>query len=88
MTDASAVPAPQGPLADLVVIEMAPTMQVAARARPIETAAAHLWLLQREVARASMRDVGLPVVQHGEGRPLAATLEEVSAWPRRARSLG
>ncbi|MET0420476.1 MAG: DUF58 domain-containing protein [Acidimicrobiia bacterium] len=73
---------------DLVVIEMAPTMQVAAHARPIETAAAHLWRLQREVARASMRDVGIPVVQHREGQPLAETLEEVRAWPRRARSLG
>lgn len=72
---------------DLVVVEMSPDTAVDIHARATAAAATHLWALEREVLRASMREVGIPVVQHDGRRPLAAALEEVRAWPRHARSL-
>jgi uncharacterized protein (DUF58 family) len=72
---------------DLVVLEMSPASHAAPAPGPAGEAAFRLWVLERDVRRAAMREMGIPVVRCDAERPLASVLEEVRAWPRHARFL-
>jgi uncharacterized protein (DUF58 family) len=70
---------------DVIVIEVASaegSEQPVAAERPL---AERLWTLSREALRHRFAEVGIPVVTWREGEPLAAPLEEVSAFRHLAR---
>jgi uncharacterized protein (DUF58 family) len=72
---------------DLVVLEVAPDPTLTPPDDPAGATAFRLWLLEREAQRAAMREVGIPVVVHDGGRPLASTVQEVRSWPRHSRAV-
>jgi len=65
--------------------EISPDDSVRPRADQLDRLGDRIWWLQRELRRAQFRRLGVPVVEWPEGRPLAAVLEEASAFRRRAR---
>jgi len=70
---------------DLVVIEVSPLEAAApAPGDPLELAY-RLWRLSREAMRWQFEQIGVPVVSWRESAPLAAPLEEVSAFRHFAR---
>jgi uncharacterized protein (DUF58 family) len=64
---------------DLVVFEVDP--ELPGDADPL---AVRLWRQRRAAVRSRLRRRGVPVVELGEGRPLAVAMQEVVAFRRRA----
>jgi len=70
---------------DLVVVEVSP-VELVEQAAPSSAPLAHrLWRLSREALRWRYEQVGVPVVTWREDLPLAAPLEEVTAFRHLAR---
>jgi len=70
---------------DLAVVEVSPLPFVdpgRGRARDV---AYRLWKLQRDAVRAEYAAAGVPVAEWRDGEPLAAPIEEVTAFRRHAR---
>ena len=53
--------------------------------RELDRLAHRLWLMKRRALRAQFERVGVPVVEWRAGTPLAASVEEVTAFRRHAR---
>jgi uncharacterized protein (DUF58 family) len=70
---------------DLVVIEISPFPLLPEPEGEVGALADRLLQLRREAARGRFERAGIPVVVWGEESSLAAALEEVSAYRRRAR---
>jgi uncharacterized protein (DUF58 family) len=70
---------------DLDVIELSPLAFIDPGESEAERLAYRLWRLQREVLRAQFHAAGVPVAEWREGEPLAAAIEEVTAFRRHAR---
>ncbi len=70
---------------DLAVIEVSPVPFVEPGRSELERLAHRLWRMKRRALRASYERVDVPVVEWREGAPLAAAVEEVTAWRRHAR---
>jgi uncharacterized protein (DUF58 family) len=70
---------------DLVVIEVSPVPFVEPGPTELDRLAHRLWLMKRRALRASYERVGVPVVEWRDGTPLAAPVEEVTAFRRQAR---
>jgi uncharacterized protein (DUF58 family) len=70
---------------DLVVVEVSPVELVEQDAGSSALLARRLWSLSREALRWRYEQVGVPVVTWREDMPLAAPLEEVSAFRHLAR---
>jgi uncharacterized protein (DUF58 family) len=73
---------------DLVVIEISPLSVVPAARTELGAVAHRLWRLRREAVRARLEGAGIPVAVWDDESSLAAALEEVSAYRRRARAVG
>jgi uncharacterized protein (DUF58 family) len=70
---------------DLAVIEVSPVPFVEAGKDELDRLAHRLWLMKRRALRAQYERVGVPVVEWQAGTPLAARVEEVTAFRRHAR---
>jgi uncharacterized protein (DUF58 family) len=70
---------------DLVVVEISPIPFVRRRRGDVADVAHRLWLLRRDAIRGRYERAGIPVAIWNDGAPLAAALEEVGAYRRRAR---
>ena len=70
---------------DRAVLEVSPVPFVAPGPTEIDALAHRLWLMKRRRLRAQYERVGVPVVEWREGTPLAAPVEEVTAWRRLGR---
>jgi uncharacterized protein (DUF58 family) len=70
---------------DVVVVEIPPDRFATAGDGPLDDLAHRLWLLSRDEIRGRFAAAGVPVARHGEGSPLAATIEGVRAFRRHAR---
>jgi uncharacterized protein (DUF58 family) len=70
---------------DLVVIEISPLSLLPAPRGEAGELADRLWQLRREAMRGRFERAGIPVAVWGDESSLAAALEEVSAYRRRAR---
>jgi uncharacterized protein (DUF58 family) len=73
---------------DLVVIELSPVALVPESRSELGAIAAKLWLLRRDATRGRLERAGIPVAVWGDDSSLAAALEEVSSYRRRARAVG
>jgi uncharacterized protein (DUF58 family) len=71
---------------DLVVIEISPLSLLPAPRGEAGELADRLWQLRREAMRGRFERAGIPVAVWGDESSLAAALEEVSAYRRRARA--
>jgi uncharacterized protein (DUF58 family) len=71
---------------DLVVIEISPLPYLPERSGGVEALADRLWRLRREAMRGRFERAGIPVAAWGDETSLAAALEEVSTYRRRART--
>jgi uncharacterized protein (DUF58 family) len=71
---------------DLVVIEISPLELLPAPRGEAGELADRLWRLRREAMRGRFERAGIPVAVWGDESSLAAALEEVSAYRRRARA--
>jgi uncharacterized protein (DUF58 family) len=72
---------------DLVVIEISPLPFLPKSQGEVAELADRLWLLRREAVRGRFERAGIPVAVWGDETSLAAALEEVSTYRRRARAL-
>jgi uncharacterized protein (DUF58 family) len=70
---------------DLAIIEISPVPFVEPGRGKTAEVAWRLWTLRREAARARFERTGVPVASWEEHVPLAAALEEVTAFRRHAR---
>jgi uncharacterized protein (DUF58 family) len=70
---------------DLAVVEVSPLPFVEAGRGRTRRQAYRLWELQREALRAEYAAAGVPVAEWLDDEPLAAPLEEVTAFRRHAR---
>jgi uncharacterized protein (DUF58 family) len=70
---------------DLTVVEISPVPFVEPGRGQTAEVAWRLWTLRREAARARFERTGVPVASWDEHVPLAAALEEVTAFRRHAR---
>ncbi|MFL6030948.1 MAG: DUF58 domain-containing protein [Gaiellaceae bacterium] len=73
---------------DLVVVEISPLSLVPAPRTELDAVAHKLWRLRREAVRGRLEGAGIPVAAWGDDSSLAAALEEVSTYRRRARAVG
>jgi uncharacterized protein (DUF58 family) len=69
---------------DLAVIEISPAPFVDAGKSEVEQLAFRIWQLHRDSLRERLRQGGVAVTEWREGEPLAAGIEEVSAFRRHA----
>lgn len=72
---------------DLVVIEISPLSLLPAPRGEAAVLAERLWRLRRESMRGRFERAGIPVAIWGDETSLAAALEEVSTYRRRARAV-
>ncbi len=70
---------------DLVVIEISPLRFLPPPDGRLADTAQRIWRLRREAMRGRFEQAGVPVAVWDEDRPLAAALEEVTAFRQRAR---
>jgi uncharacterized protein (DUF58 family) len=70
---------------DLAIVDVSPVPFARAGADEAERLAHRLWVHRRAALRHRFERAGVPVVEWHEGMPLAAALEEVSAYRRHAR---
>ena len=70
---------------DLVVVEVSPLELLEPARDSLDALAARLWRLSREALRWRYEQAGVPVVTWRDDMPLAAPLEEVTAFRRLAR---
>jgi uncharacterized protein (DUF58 family) len=70
---------------DLAVVEVSPLPFVDPGRGRARRVAFRLWQLHRDALRAEYLAAGVPVVEWRDGEPLAAPLEEVTAFRRHAR---
>ena len=70
---------------DLVVVEVSPLELLEPARDSLDALAARLWRLSREALRWRYEQAGVPVATWRDGLPLAAPLEEVTAFRRLAR---
>lgn len=70
---------------DLAVIEVSPAPFVEPGPTELDRLAHRLWLLRRRALRAQYERAGVPVTEWRDGAPLAAAVEEVTAFRRHAR---
>jgi uncharacterized protein (DUF58 family) len=70
---------------DLAVVEVSPLPFVEPGRGRARTVAHRLWTLERDALRAEYAAAGVPVAEWRDGEPLAAPLEEVTAYRRHAR---
>jgi uncharacterized protein (DUF58 family) len=73
---------------DLVVIEVSPLSLLPRPRSEVARLGERLWRLRREAVRGRFERAGIPVAVWGDDSSLAAALEEVSAYRRRARAVG
>jgi uncharacterized protein (DUF58 family) len=73
---------------DLVAIEISPLSLVPEPRDELGELAQRLWRLRREAVRGRFARAGIPVAVWGDETSLAAALEEVSTYRRRARVVG
>jgi uncharacterized protein (DUF58 family) len=73
---------------DLVAIEISPLSLTPPPRGEAAELAQRLWRLRREAVRGRFERAGIPVAVWGDESSLAAALEEVSAYRRRARAVG
>jgi len=73
---------------DLVVVEISPLGLVPRSQGELGQIAYKLWSLRREAVRGRFQRAGIPVAVWGDETSLAAALEEVSSYRRRARAVG
>jgi uncharacterized protein (DUF58 family) len=73
---------------DLVAIEISPLSLVPQPRGELDDLAQRLWRLRREAVRGRFERAGIPVAVWGDETSLAAALEEVSTYRRRARVVG
>lgn len=73
---------------DLVVIEISPLSLVPQPEGELGAVAHKLWRLRRDAVRGRFERAGIPVAVWGDESSLAAALEEVSSYRRRARAVG
>jgi uncharacterized protein (DUF58 family) len=71
---------------DLVVIEISPLPLLPVPEGEIGELGERLWRLRREAVRGRFERAGIPVAVWGDETSLAAALEEVSSYRRRARA--
>jgi uncharacterized protein (DUF58 family) len=69
---------------DLAIVELSP-LPLAVGSGEAAPLAVRLWRLQREVIRSRLEELGVPVVQWAEGKPLEVVVEEARAFRRYAR---
>ena len=72
---------------DLVVIEISPLALLPEPSGQLSELAHRLWRLRREAVRGRFERAGIPVAVWGDESSLAAALEEVSTYRRRARAV-
>jgi uncharacterized protein (DUF58 family) len=72
---------------DLVVIEISPLSLLPQARGEVGELAERLWRLRREAMRGRFERAGIPVAVWGDETSLAAALEEVSTYRRRARAV-
>jgi uncharacterized protein (DUF58 family) len=72
---------------DLVVIEISPLALLTAPHGEVGELADRLWRLRREAVRGRFERAGIPVAVWGDETSMAAALEEVSTYRRRARAV-
>jgi uncharacterized protein (DUF58 family) len=72
---------------DLVVVEISPLPLLPEPRGEAGRLADRLWRLRREAVRGRFERAGIPVALWGDESSLAAALEEVSAYRRRARAV-
>jgi uncharacterized protein (DUF58 family) len=72
---------------DLVVVEISPLSLLPRPAGELGQLADRLWRLRREAMRGRFERAGIPVAVWDDDTSLAAALEEVSAYRRRARAV-
>jgi uncharacterized protein (DUF58 family) len=70
---------------DLVVIEISPLRFLPQPRDAVAETAQRIWRLRRDAVRGQFQRAGVPVGVWDEQRPLAAALEEVTAFRRHAR---
>jgi uncharacterized protein (DUF58 family) len=70
---------------DLAILEISPEPYAHPGDNDLDRLAHRLWLLRRAALRARYEQMGVAVAQWGDDRPLAAALEGVGAYRRRAR---
>jgi uncharacterized protein (DUF58 family) len=70
---------------DLAVVEVSPVPFVEPGPGELDRLAHRLWLMKRRVLRSRYERVGVPIVEWRDGMPLAAPVEEVTAYRRHAR---
>jgi uncharacterized protein (DUF58 family) len=70
---------------DLAILEISPEPYAVPGTSDLDRLAHRLWLLRRAALRASYERLGVAVAQWDDERPLAAALEGVGAYRRRAR---
>jgi hypothetical protein len=73
---------------DLVAIEISPLSLVPRPEGELGAVAHKLWRLRRDAVRGRFERAGIPVAVWGDESLLAAALEEVSSYRRRARAVG
>jgi uncharacterized protein (DUF58 family) len=72
---------------DLVVVEISPLSLLPRPSGELGQLADRLWRLRREAMRGRFERAGIPVAVWDDDASLAAALEEVSAYRRRARAV-
>ncbi len=72
---------------DLVVVEISPLSLLPEPRGEVGRLADRLWRLRRDAVRGRFERAGIPVAVWGDETSLAAALEEVSAYRRRARAV-
>lgn len=70
---------------DLVIVDVSPIPFTEPGRDEVDQLAYRLWAMRREALRARYERVGAAVVEWREGTPLAAVVEEVTAFRRHAR---
>jgi uncharacterized protein (DUF58 family) len=70
---------------DLAIVEVSPESYAEVGPDELDALAHRLWTLRRSAVRARYQRLGVPVARWDEERPLAAALEEVGTYRRRAR---
>lgn len=70
---------------DLAIVDISPLPYTEPGRAEIEQLAYRLWEMRREALRARYERIGAAIVEWREGVPLAAVLEEVTAFRRHAR---
>jgi uncharacterized protein (DUF58 family) len=73
---------------DVVALEVSPLPYTDRGRGSAGDIAYRLWVMQRDVTRSRLREMGIPVVVWTEPEPLAPAVEEVAAWPRVAQFVG